>query len=291
MAQRQVILADIYVKRNRFMNIVLIILGVLCIAYDAILILLNPGTFLDIVVSFNHIWFVFGAFLIFHVIYRIKKGHSFWSTWKRWVKLTFVGLLSACVLISIINLTFILNPSVVSINDKADHVILLGGGIDKNGKLPQSVINRVEKTAEYLKMNSDSICVVTGGTLKWLPFAEAPELKNQLVIRGIEPGRILVEDQAKDTIQNFQFSCKMIAEYKGISVQEVLDTPTVVVTNHFHLRRAERLARRIGFADVKGIPAHCPAIYIPHCYLREICAYIKLNLRILLTGEPKRLVG
>ena len=269
MAQRQVILADIYVKRNRFMNIVLIILGVLCIAYDATLILLNPGTFLDIVVSFNHIWFVFGAFLIFHVIYRIKKGHSFWSTWKRWIKLTFVSLLSAGVLISIINLTFILNPSVVSINDKADHVILLGG----------------------LKMNQDSICVVTGGTLKWLPFAEAPELKNQLVIRGIEPGRILVEDQAKDTIQNFQFSCKMIAEYKGISVQEVLDTPTVVVTNHFHLRRAERLARRIGFTDVKGIPAHCPAIYIPHCYLREICAYIKLNLRILLSGEPKRLVG
>lgn len=273
------------------MNIFLIILGVLCIAYDATLILLNPGTFLDILVSFNHIWLGFGAYLIFIGIYRIKKGHSFWSTWKKWVKITVVSLFSAGILISIINLIFILNPSIVSVNENADHVILLGGGIDKEGKLPSSVINRVEKTAEYLKNNPNSICVVTGGTLKWLPFAEAPELKNQLVNRGIEAGRILVEDQAKDTIQNFQFSCKMIAEYKGISIQEVLDTPTVVVTNHFHLRRAERLARRIGFTNVKGIPAHCPVIYIPHSYLREVCAYIKLNLRILLTGEPKRLVG
>ena len=282
-------LADIYIKRNRFMNIVLIILGVLCIAYDATLILLNPGTFLDIVVSFNHIWFVFGAFLIFHVIYRIKKGHSFWSTWKRWVKLTFVSLLSAGVLISIINLTFILNPSVVSINDKADHVILLGGGIDKNGKLPQSVINRVEKTAEYLKMNPDSICVVTGGTLHWLPYPEAPEIKHQLVNSGIAAERILIEDQAKDTIQNLQFSAKMLAEYRGVSRQEVLETSTAIVTSRFHLRRSERLARRIGYENIKGIPAACPAIYIPHNYLREICAYVKLNLRILLTGEPSRL--
>ena len=45
------------------MNIFLIILGLLCIAYDATLILLTPGTFLDIVVSFTHIWIAFGAYL------------------------------------------------------------------------------------------------------------------------------------------------------------------------------------------------------------------------------------
>lgn len=271
------------------MNIVFIILGVLCIAYDATLILLNPGTFLDIVVSFNHIWLGFGAYLIFIGIYRIKKGHSFWSTWKKWVKITVVSLFSAGILISIINLIFILNPSIVSVNENADHVILLGGGIDKEGKLPSSVINRVEKTAEYLKNNPNSICVVTGGTLKWLPFAEAPELKNQLVNRGIEPGRILVEDQAKDTIQNFQLSCKMLEEYRHASTQEILNTPTAVVTSRFHLRRSERLARRMGFTNIKGIPAACPPIYVLHNYVREICAYVKLNLRILLTGKPEKL--
>ena len=273
------------------MNILLIILGIIFIAYDAIINLINPGTFMDILISFTHIWLVAGVYLIFLGVYRIKKGHSFWSIWKKWVKLTIGSLVGIGALIAVINLTFILRPEVVSINEKAENVILLGGGIDKDGKLPKSVITRVEKAAEYLNANPDSICVVTGGTLKWLPFAEAPELKNQLVNRGVALERILVEDQAKDTIQNFQFSVKMLAEYKGQSIEEVLNTPTAVVTSRFHLRRSERLARRIGFKNIKGIPAACPAIYVPHCYVREICAYVKLNLRILLTGKPEALLS
>ena len=271
------------------MNIFLIILGIISIAYDAILILINPGTFWDIVVSFTHIWLALGAYLIFLGIYRKKTGHSFWKIWKRWIKITFVSLASVGTLIALVNLIFILNPAVVGLEDKADNVILLGGGIDKDGRLPKSVITRVEKTAEYMTKNPDAICVVTGGTLKWLPYPEAPELKNQLVKRGIEPERILVEDQAKDTIQNLQFSCKMLAEFRGESLEQILQEPAAVVTSHYHLRRAERLARRMGYKNIKGIPAGCPVIYIPHSYVREICAYVKLNLRILLTGEPKKI--
>lgn len=272
------------------MSIFLIILGILSIFYDFILIIINPGTFLDILSSFTHIWLALGAYLIFLGIYRKKTGHSFWSIWKRWIKITTVSLLSACGIIAIINLTLILKPEVVSINEKTEQVILLGGGIDKDGRLPKSVIMRVEKAAEYLNNNPEAICVVTGGTLKWLPYPEAPELKNQLVNRGVAPERILVEDQAKDTIQNFKFSCKMLAEFKGQSIQEVLESPTAVVTSRFHLRRSERLARRMGFKNIKGIPAACPAIYVPHNYVREICAYVKLNVRILLTGEPRSLL-
>ena len=268
----------------------LIILGILSISYDTILILLNPGTFWDNVFSFTHIWLAPGVYLIFLAIYRIKTKHSFWSIWKRWVKLTVVSLCSLAALISIINLTFILTPEIVSVEEPADHVILLGGGISKDGVLPKSVINRVEKTAEYLNKNPDSICVVSGGTLDWLPCPEAPELKRQLVARGVEPDRILVEDQAKDTIQNFQLSCKMLAEHNGMTLAEVLNTPTAVVTSRFHLRRSERLARRMGFTNIKGIPAACPPIYVLHNYVREICAYVKLNLRILLTGKPEKML-
>ncbi len=271
------------------MNILLIILGILSISYDTILIILNPGTFLDNLFSFSHIWLAFGSYLIFLGVYRIKKGHSFWNERKRNVKIPFFGFCIAGALIAIINLCLILTPAVVSVNEKADHVILLGGGISKEGKLPESVMARVEKAAEYLNKNPQSLCVVTGGTLHWLPYPEAPEIKRQLVAAGISADRILVEDQAKDTIQNFQLSAKLLSESREMSLQEVLETSTVVVTSRFHLRRAERLARRMGFTNVKGIGAACPAIYVPHNYVREICAYVKLNLRILLTGEPKRI--
>ena len=48
---------------------------------------------------------------------------------------------------------------------------------------------------------------------------------------------------------------------------------------------------RMGYKNIKGIPAGCLAIYVLHNYVREICAYVKLNLRILLTGQPKSLSG
>jgi len=272
------------------LNLAVIVFGGLCAVYDFTLIILHPGTFLDNLTSFTHIWSLLGGYHIFLGVYRIKKGHSFWQTWKKWLKLPVGSLTIVGALIAIINLGFILTPVVAALDEPADYVILLGGGIDKNGKLPKSVMNRVEKTAEYLQHNEKAICVVTGGTLKWLPYAEAPEIKRQLVARGIEAERVLVEDQALDTIQNFQLSCGMLANERGVSESEILNSKIVVVTTHFHLRRAERLAKRMGFKNIKGIPSKCPAFYIPMSYVREICAYIKLNLRILLTGKPANLL-
>lgn len=271
------------------MNIALLVSGGIFIVYDFLLIVLNPGTFFDNLTSFSHVWTLMGGYLIFLGIYRIRTKHSFWETWKRWIKLT-VGSFGAIIaLISLINLGFILNPGVTDMSYDADYVILLGGGINKKGELPESVINRMEKAREYLELHPDAVCVATGGTLKWLPYAEAPEIKRQLVLRGISADRVLVEDKALDTIQNFKFSCAMLADFKQVSKEEILNSPVLVVTNGFHLRRAERLADRMGFKKIKGISAKCSLFYVPHSYLREICAYVKLNARILLTGEPKPL--
>ena len=273
------------------MGVLFIILGIISISYDVILLVLNPGTFLDNLFAFSHIWSAFGFFVIFAGIFRLKTKHSLWSTLKKGIQLLIVCIFDFSIILVLINLFLILNPAEAFINEPADQVIVLGGGISKEGKLPKSVIFRVNKAAEYLENNPQSICVVTGGTLKWLPYAEAPEIKRQLITAGISEDRILVEDKALDTIQNFQLSCKMLAEYRGVSMQEVLETPTAVVTSRFHLRRAERLAKRIGFTNIKGISAACPAIYVPHNYIREICAYVKLNLRILFTGEPKKITN
>ena len=269
----------------------LIFFGILFIAYDVLLLCMTPGTFWDNVFSFTHIWLVLGAYLIFCGIFRFIKKHSFWSIWKKPVKLAVVGVLAVGAIISVINLSFILRPKLADVNESVDYVIILGGGIDKNGKLPGNVLLRVDAAAEFLKRpeQKNAVVVVTGGTLHWLPFAEAPELKRQLVLRGVEEERILVEDQALDTIQNFQYSCQMLADYAGISQQEILNSEIVVITNYFHLRRAERLAARMGFTNIKGIGAPCEKIKALHIYVREICAYIKLNLRILFTGKPERI--
>lgn len=278
-------------RKNLLISIFLIAAGVLSCFYDVLLLCLTPGTFLDIVFSFTHIWTALGAYLIFCGIFRIKKNQSFWSTWKKAVKCSVLCCLAVGLLICIINLCFILRPKLADVNKSVDYVILLGGGIDKNGKLPGNVLSRVNAAADFLNMpeQKNTVIVVSGGKLHWLPFAEAPELKRQLVLRGVEEDRILVEDQALDTIQNFQYSCKMLAEYKGVSPEEIINSDIAVITNYFHLRRAERLAARMGFTNIKGIGSPCEKIKAPHIYVREICAYIKLNLRILLTGKPEKI--
>lgn len=273
------------------------VLGNLFIIYTVILHILSPGTFMDILTSFCNIWAVAGFCLIALSVYRVKHGHSLWSRLqKKWKKviLSFAGI---CTLIALVNMIFILTPKTVNLTQAENDaefltgrtfVFLLGGGIDKKGKLPKSVMNRVDKAAEYLNINEEAVCVVTGGTLKWLPYAEAPELKRQLVKRGVSPDRIFVEDQALDTIQNFQKGTAVFENELGISRQEILASPVIAVSNRYHLRRAQRLAKRMGFTNVSGIGAKTPLFYIPMAYLREICAYVKLNLRILLTGEPAK---
>ncbi len=288
------------------------VLGNLFIIYTVILHILSPGTFLDILTSFSNIWAVSGICLIVFSVYRIKHGYSFWSRIQKKWKRVIVGFAGVCGLIAAINLFFILTPKILH-QEKIDSqsqiesemvseknpdeaffsgrtfVFLLGGGIDKNGKLPNPVLWRIQKAADYMKQNPEAVCVVTGGTLKWLPYPEAPELKRQLVRRGISEDRILVEDQAQDTIENLQLGVKLFSETYGLEIKDILESPVILVSSRYHLRRAQRLARRIGFEKVTGLGARTPVFHIPMSYLREICAYVKLNARILLTGKPVRL--
>ena len=82
----------------------------------------------------------------------------------------------------------------------------------------------------------------------------------------------------------------MLSEYAGLPQDKILEAPVAVVTSRFHLRRAERLADRMGFTDIKGVASKTPVLKIPHAYVREICAYVKLNLRILLRGVDVEIV-
>ena len=272
-------------------SIVLYIFGFLCIFYDFALIISSPGTFFDNLTSFSHIWTLIGCYHIFLGIYRKKTGHSFWKSWKKWVQIVVSVFLTIASVFSIISLVFILNPKSIKNDESCDYLILLGGGIDKNGNLPKPVLNRVETAASYLQNHNETICVVTGGTLKWLPFSEAPQLKKELVQRGISPDRILVEDKALDTIQNFQFSCDLLADFTNKTKSEILESKIIVVTNYSHLRTAQRLAKRMGFSKIYGLGTKCSSFRVVHNYLREILAYLKLDLRILLTGKPEKING
>lgn len=268
------------------MLMILILIGALLIAYDWSSVFITPATLFRTIFSLGHVFSVLGAYLIFEGFHKKKHGKYWFSGLKKNIKISALSVISAGLLMCAIQTFFIFTPDVVKLDEEADYVIILGGGIDKNGKLPKTVRKRLKKACEYLELHPETICVVSGGTLKQVPHPEAPAMKRTLIEYGIADDRILVEDKALDTIQNLQKSCLLLAKTQNKKTNEILDSNVVIVTSITHLARAERLAKRIGFTSIKGIKASIPLYNMLGTLFMENCSYLKLNLRILFTGKP-----
>lgn len=274
-------------KLSKIIYICEFVIGELFILYGMLLHFMNPGTLFSELVSFCNIWILIGAIFLFLGTYRKNHQKSFIRALKRGQKIALACLMGAGLTIASVNLYFIRHP-VVGASSDTKYVIILGGGIDKNGQLPQTVQKRIELAADYLLENKNALAVATGGTLYHLP-PEAPAMKNYLISLGIEADRILIDDKALDTIQNFQNSCQVLSEYENLPKSAILESKILVVTSFFHLARAQRLARRMGFKHITGLGSPTATIKLLDSYSREICSYIKLNLRILLTGKPAKI--
>ena len=96
-----------------------------------------------------------------------------------------------------------------------------------------------------------------------------------LTERGVAPDRLILEDRATSTAENFAFSAPLL-EAAGVDIAQ--DT-VAVVTNDFHIARAEFIAARQGYGDTAGVPAPLPWLHLEiNYYLREAFALVKTFL-------------
>ena len=130
----------------------------------------------------------------------------------------------------------------------ADALIVLGAAVHGD-RVTWVLSNRLDTAAEYLDAHPDTICVVSGGQGDGETVTEASAMRKYLVERkGIYAGRILVEDRATSTLENFAFSKKIIDEQLGENAS------IAFVTTDFHVFRAGRVARKAGL-DAIGLAA------------------------------------
>lgn len=273
------------------LSIIFLVLSVLSGVYFVLLNIASPGTFWGTVFSFSSVWLLLAVF--FAALFVLEKCgilKKICGRISKTVKIIFAFFIFFGVFIAALNLFLICTPRLSDGNENVRYVILLGGGITKDAKLTDSVQNRVRVAAEYLKAHPDAVAVVTGGKGPFSPCPESDVLKPALASYGIDEERIIAENKAKDTIQNFMFSVNLLAEHDNISVEEVLASAVAVVTSDFHIARAQRLASRMGFQNVYGVASRTPSLFVLNSYCREICCYVKLDLRIFLTGKPDSLV-
>ena len=156
----------------------------------------------------------------------------------------------------------------------ADAGIVLGAGV--NGTEPSlSLRTRLDKAVDYLERWPDIPAVLTGGTGYGEEISEAQCMYDYLTEYGVEADRLILEDRASNTAENFAFSWELLTE-AGVDPAE---GRVAVVTNDFHIARSELIAAREGYGDVAGIPAPLPWVHLEINYtLREAFAMVKTFL-------------
>ncbi|MDO4314740.1 MAG: YdcF family protein [Oscillospiraceae bacterium] len=154
---------------------------------------------------------------------------------------------------------------------RADAVVVLGAGV--NGTEPSlSLRTRLDAALQYLEDNPDIPAVLTGGQGYGEEITEARCMYDYLTAHGVDGSRLILEEQAANTAENFAFS-KALLEERGIDPAEAL---VAVVTNDFHIARSKLIAARQGYGYAFGVPAELPWVHLSvNYYLREAFAMVK----------------
>lgn len=152
-----------------------------------------------------------------------------------------------------------------------DAVIVLGAGV--NGTSPSlSLKTRLDAALSYLEAHPDIPVVLTGGQGYGEDITEAACMYDYLTARGVEPERLILEEDASNTAENFEFSAPLL-EAAGVEI----GTDTVaVVTNDFHIARSRLIAAKKGYGVTYGVGAPIPWSHLEvNYYLREAFAVVK----------------
>ncbi len=149
----------------------------------------------------------------------------------------------------------------------ADAVIVLGGGVSQ-GHISQSLQNRLDTALAYCEQNPKTLVVVSGGQGADEPTTEAKAMAEYLISEGMEPSKIVQEDQATSTYENFVYSKALLEPLFGE------EGSYVYVTSDFHVYRAGLAAQEAGIS-ASGLAAPSPAWMAPNFYMRETLALMR----------------
>ena len=149
-------------------------------------------------------------------------------------------------------------------------VVILGAGV--NGTVPSlSLQVRLQAALDYLQDKPDIPIVVTGAQGPGEDISEARCMADWLTAHGIGGERIILEEQADNTVENIQFSKALLTD-KGINLTDHI----AVVTSDYHLYRASLLW---GGEEMVPVAAHMPGRFwglTVNYYIREAFAVAEL---------------
>lgn len=119
--------------------------------------------------------------------------------------------------------------------------IVCGYPADEEGKTTALMKARVEKAVELWKDKRVKYLILSGGAVR-NPFVEAEVMKAYAVSLGVPRECLITEKQSVSTYHNMMY-CKDIMQECGFE-------DCVIVTNGWHLRKADHYARKFRLSYV-----------------------------------------
>ena len=211
-------------------------------------------------------------FLIWGVLAVGLAGLS-WLLWHpglreripRVLRIGFMAAVTVGVLLFVVVEGLIFSQFGARAQGDADYMIVLGAQW-KNGYPSYVLQKRLDAAIVYLKENPDMIVIVSGGQGSNEPISEAEGMAGYLQAAGIDPERIVQENQSTSTSENLEFS----ERYLNKAEDRVL-----IVTSNFHVYRAVKIAQKKGYAQVEGLAADSYPAMLPNNLLREFFGVVK----------------
>ncbi len=182
------------------------------------------------------------------LLFALDVRFSLFTRWKP-VILKAIGwvLRAGVVLLSAVILFFcgkVIAGSVINTAGQAGYAIVLGLALE-NGKPAPDLLARLDTAKAYLERYPEAKLILTGGNADAAGHTEAAVMRDLLTAQGVPESRLILEDQAESTKENFRNIVGMVSK----------DEPVVMISSSYHMDRAVRNAGEEGFTQVMRLPA------------------------------------
>ena len=229
------------------LGIVYLLAGAACVGYYFLI-----GFYSRFGLSIQWIWLAAGAVLI-------AAGLLTRAPVPRWLRYAWRAALAATLALLIGLECLVISGMNATAPPGMDYLMVLGASVYADGPSP-ALTRRLNAVEGCLDQHPDATIIATGGQGKNEPISEAQCIRDELVRRGVDPARILMEDKSISTQQNIEFSRALM---------DRTDSAVGVVTNNYHIWRSLRLARRAGLTNAHGIAAEYTGPTLFHFIVRE----------------------
>ena len=241
------------------MNILLGVLGAICVAYFAVL--------LSVGMDFSWIWLLAGIFFCgtafarkYMAVHSIVMGKG--------LKVVFFLVIGVGLLVFITVEGLIISGMRQKPEGRLDYMIVLGAQV--RGEAPSRALAlRLEEAVKVWAECGEPTLLLSGGKGDGENISEAECMRRELLDKGIPENKLVLEDRSASTVENLQF-CAEISDCK--------EKKTGIVSNNFHVYRAKQLARKQGYQNVCGIAAKSDWRFQIHYMVREAFALVKEKL-------------